>query len=152
MHATSFKGNRSSIVSVMWCRFWYIFAYFYPEVTFVQNAHILGGRLPPSPPSVFYPLSPSFCFLACLFACWSVRAQRSGARLLRGRGRTAGAARTRFRMQYMFFFCGWIPLGIHEHSIRLPQQLRLPFSAAQCFSACWMISGSILRVLWIHIA
>ena len=37
MHASSFKGNRSSIISMIWFRFWYLFAHF--RCTFAENAH-----------------------------------------------------------------------------------------------------------------
>ena len=58
MHASSFKGNRSSIISMIWCRFWCHFCAF-PKSPLLKTHIILEGRLAPS----MHPFSfPSFPF------------------------------------------------------------------------------------------
>ena len=85
------------------------------------------------------------CLLACLLVCLIVRAQRIGARPLRGRGNAAGAARRPIRMQYLFFCCGWIPPGIY--SVRLQEQLRFLCLVARFFAGFWPIVGSHFECL-----
>ena len=57
LHASSLKGNRSSIISLIWFRFWYHFCAFLKS-RLLKTHIIIGGRLAPSVHPFSFPSSP----------------------------------------------------------------------------------------------